>query len=161
MSAHELTKPTDCEMLGGPLSQAITSRTIDIQLIRDGPYGHGKTEFHQLLPATDPPQDRASESALWMPLVARVTSDSDFRSTALNALESELGLARSSAAFLGMWASTRVQPLFIPSANLITLSPRFLVLVNADWEARLSPRFSETRWVGVSWDTWKHMTWTR
>ena len=106
-------------------------------LSRSEPY----VEVLQLLRNDEPLADT------WQPVMGHVGTGETATECAWRELSEEVGLTRTDAALVGLWALEQVHPYFLADLDAVILSPRFAAEIVANWEPRLNGEHSASRWI--------------
>lgn len=104
----------------------------------------GALAFLQVLRAKEPLR------GTWHPLMGHAEPGENAVNAAWRELREEAGLTRGYPQLRGMWALQGVHPFYVPGANAVVLSPRFVVEVAKGWTPPCSNEHSRTRWVPAS-----------
>lgn len=84
----------------------------------------------------------------WQPVLGHIEAGESAVGAAQRELMEEVGLdVRGDRRCTGMWALEQVRPFYIAAIECIVLSPRFVVTVGGDWEAKLNAEHDAARWV--------------
>lgn len=84
----------------------------------------------------------------WQPVLGHIEAGESAVGAAQRELMEEVGLdVRGDGRCTGMWALEQVRPFYIAAIECIVLSPRFVVTVEGDWEAKLNAEHDAARWV--------------
>ena len=127
--------------------------------------GAARVEFLQVLRSSEP------LALTWHPVMGHIEAGETAAECAVREIEEELGISVSLrtdartrspaasakdsgrvglAAVEGFWALEQVHPFYIAAINMIVMSPRFALEVNADWTPRLNEEHGEFRWIDAS-----------
>lgn len=127
--------------------------------------GATRVEFLQVLRSSEP------LAHTWHPVMGHIEAGETAVECAMREIEEELGISVSLrsdaptrspgagttnsrrgglAAVEGFWALEQVHPFYIAAINMIVMSPRFALEVNAEWTPRLNEEHGEFRWIDAS-----------
>jgi 8-oxo-dGTP pyrophosphatase MutT (NUDIX family) len=119
---------------------AISANLVTVIVFRRGP----EVEFLQLL------REREPLKGTWQPVAGRIEEIETAAKAGLRELREETGLTPSDPEFLGLWKLDGVHPYYLPSMDVVMLSPTLAVEAGPAWRPRLNAEHSDARWAPAS-----------
>lgn len=111
---------------------------VDMYVFRAGARG---AEFLQLRRAG------ATMRGTWQPIMGHVEPGESAVACAARETREEAGLDVRGPECAGFWALESVHPFYLPTKDVIMLSPRFAARVNEGWTPTLNHEHDASRWV--------------
>lgn len=118
---------------------AVSASIVTVYIFRRG----AGVEFLQML------REREPMKGTWQPVAGTIEPEEEAPWAALRETREETGLATGDAEFLGFWKLDGVHPYYLPTLDVVMLSPSFAIEASARWEPKLNAEHSAARWVAA------------